>query len=119
MTPTLLDREKLKLVFGPGADRLADLLTQALPSSRTEEFVQLWGMRNFDSASANLADLEVRPQTSAAVDRVALYALLGLLQIRPTQGARDETRDLQLDGCMEFYFVAGMAVLCLLAVWNG
>ena len=44
-----------------------------------------------------------------------MYALLGLLQIRPTQSGRDETRDLQLDG---FYFVAGMAVLCLLAVWE-
>ena len=47
-----------------------------------------------------------------------MIALLGLLQIRPTQSARDETRDLQLDGSLEFYFVAGMAVLCLLAVWE-
>ena len=110
--------EKLKLVFCPGAEQLADLLTKALPSSRIEELVQPWGMRNFDSADANLADLEVRPQMSVAVDRVALYALLGLLQIRPTQSARDETRDLQLDESLEFYFVAGMALLCFLAVWE-
>ena len=50
--------EKLKLVFCPGAEQLADLLIKALPSSRIEELVQLWGMRNCDSANANLADPE-------------------------------------------------------------
>ena len=77
--------EKLKLVFCPGAEQLADPLTKALPSSRIEEFVQLWGMRNFDSADANLDDLEVRPQTSVAVDRVALYALLGRRRVLVTR----------------------------------
>ena len=34
------------------------------------------------------------------------------------QSARDETRDLQPDGPLELYFVAGMAMLCFLAVWE-
>ena len=68
--------------------------------------------------TAYLQHVPLPAQTSVAVDRVALYVLLGLLQIRPTQSARDETRDLQPDGSLEFYFVAGVAVLCLLAVWE-
>ena len=66
---------------------------------------------NFDSADANLADLEVKPQTSVCfVGR--------LLQIRPTQSVVTRLETFSLMGLLEFYFVAGMAVLCLLAVWD-
>ena len=74
--------EKLKLVFCPGAEQLADLLTKALPSSRIEELVQVWGMRNFDSADAN----HYRPRRQLSLHtRQRLRKVKGVLRPSPQQ----------------------------------
>ena len=108
---------KLKLTFCPGVDQRADLLTKALPAARIEELCRFWGMTNFNAEDAALGG---EPRMSAAVvDRVALCALLCLLQIPSVEGTgQEEVSGLQVDGSIEFYFVAGMAGLCLLVVWE-
>ena len=72
------------------------------------------------SLNAEEATLAGEPCASAAVvDRVALCALLCLLQIPSVEGTdQEEVSGLQVDGSIEFYFVAGMAGLCLLVVWE-
>ena len=108
---------KLKLNFCPGVDQLADLLTKALPAAGIEELCRFWGMTSLNAEEATLAG---EPCASAAVvDRVALCALLCLLQIPSVEGTdQEEVSGLQVDGSIEFYFFAGMAGLCLLVVWE-
>ena len=107
----------VRRAFCPGVEQLADLLTKPLPSARIEELVRLWGMRDF---AGDTADLEVRPSSSAAVEPVALSALLCLLQIHPARSSSRESEypGLQLDGSLELYFILGMALVCVLVVWE-
>ena len=109
---------KLRLCYVPGAVQLADLLTKALPSARTHELLRLWSVSGLEVTDAVTADQEFRPQATVEVDRAALFTLLALLQIQPAQAAREETYELQLDGSLEFYFVAGVAIMCLVVFWE-
>ena len=73
-------------------EKLADLLTNALPLARIEKLAFLCACVTL-TAEAVRADQEVRPQTSEA-DEFALHALLALLQIQPAQRVRAQTSDL-------------------------
>ena len=69
--------------------------------------------------SAEDAGLGAEPCTSAAaVDRLALYALLCLLQIPFVEGtAQEEVSRLQVDGSIEFTLLqAWPGCVCLLCV---
>ena len=95
--------------FCPGVDHLADLLVKALLAARSEELCRLWGMTNLNAEDAALRG---EPRASViAVNRVALCALLCLLQTPSVEGAT-QVSGLQVDESIEFYFVAGVAGLC-------
>ena len=126
----LYEAGEVILVYCPGAEQAADLLTKALPSARILELAAIWGLLEHGTVRPAEAETGSQAQTAGAgtltqqdllLSTVAV--LLALFQVvGAASQSTDEEEDLSLPVPLDADLMLAVSIICIgicfIAVWE-